>query len=61
MIEKVITFLDEFNYEEIPKIAKENAIRSFLDIIGVAASATKTELSKIIKSHTSSFLSIVLI
>ena len=25
MIEKVITFLDEFNYEEIPKIAKENA------------------------------------
>ena len=27
MIEKVITFLDEFNYEEIPKIAKENAIR----------------------------------
>ena len=33
-------FLDEFNYEEIPKIAKENAIRSFLDIIGVAASAS---------------------
>ncbi len=39
MIEKVITFLGEFNYEEIPKIAKENATRSFLDIIGVAASA----------------------
>ena len=55
MIEKVITFLDEFNYEEIPKIAKENATRSFLDIIGVAASATKTDLSKIIRSHTSSF------
>ena len=33
-------FLDEINYEEIPKIAKENAIRSFLDIIGVAASAS---------------------
>ena len=33
MIEKVVTFLDDFNYEEIPKIAKENAIRSFLDII----------------------------
>ena len=55
MIEKVFTFLDEFNYEEIPKVAKENAIRSFLDIIGVAASATQTELSKIIRSHTSSF------
>ena len=55
MIEKVFTFLDEFNYEEIPKVAKQNAIRSFLDIIGVAASATQTELSKIIRAHSSSF------
>ena len=48
MIEKVISFLKEFNYEDIPEVSKDNAARNFLDIIGVSASATKTELSKIV-------------
>ena len=29
MIEKVITFLDEFNYEEIPKILKKMQLEVF--------------------------------
>ena len=29
MIEKVFTFLDEFNYEEIPKVAKEMQLEVF--------------------------------
>ena len=57
MIEKVISFLKEFNYEDIPEVSKDNAARSFLDIIGVSASATKTELSKIIRTHSSEFYS----
>ena len=55
MIEKVISFLKEFNYEDIPEVSKDNAARSFLDIIGISASATKTELSKIIRTHSSEF------
>ena len=57
MIEKVISFLKEFNYEDIPEVSKDNAARNFLDIIGVSASATKTELSKIIRTHSSEFYS----
>ena len=57
MIKKVISFLQEFNYEDIPEVSKDNATRNFLDIIGVAASATKTELSKIIRNHSSLFYS----
>jgi len=57
MIKKVISFLQEFNYEDIPEVSKDNATRNFLDIIGVAASATNTELSKIIRNHSSLFYS----
>ena len=57
MIKKVISFLQEFNYEDIPEVSKDNGTRNFLDIIGVAASATNTELSKIIRNHSSLFYS----
>ena len=39
MIEKVSSFLNEFKFEDIPKVAIDNSLRSFVDLIGVAASA----------------------
>ena len=55
MIEKVSSFLNEFKFEDIPKVAIDNSLRSFVDLIGVAASATQTDLSKIIRKHCKNF------
>ena len=55
MIEKVSSFLNEFNFEDIPKVSIDNSLRSFVDLIGVAASATQTDLSKIIRKHCKNF------
>ena len=55
MIEKVSSFLNEFKFEDIPKVAIDNSLRSFVDLIGVAASATQTDLSKIIRKHCKKF------
>ena len=55
MIEKVISFLKDCSFQDIPGVAKDNSIRSFIDIVGVAASATQTELSKIIRQHCASY------
>ena len=55
MIEKVISFLKDCSFQDIPGVAKDNSIRSFIDILGVAASATQTELSKIIRQHCASY------
>ena len=56
MIEKVSSFLNEFKFEDIPKVAIDNSLRSFVDLIGVAASATQTDLSKIIGSIVKIFM-----
>ena len=37
----------DFKFEDIPKVAIDNSLKSFVDLIGVAASATQTDLSKI--------------
>ena len=55
MIDKVSSFLNEFKFEDIPKVAIDNSLRSFVDLIGVAASATQTDLSKIIRKHCKNF------
>ena len=47
MIGKVSSFLNEFKFEDIPKVAIDNSLKSFVDLIGVAASATQTDLSLI--------------
>ena len=55
MIGKVSSFLNEFKFEDIPKVAIDNSLKSFVDLIGVAASATQTDLSKIIRKHCKKF------
>lgn len=50
-ISKILDFLHGFTFEELPADVKHQAWRCLLDLCGVAAAGSGTELSRIIRDH----------